>query len=229
MKPIISVIIPVLNEQATINAVLSHLRFLPYINHIEIIVVDGDDEVGTLSVIEDRQIIKIKSPKGRGIQMSMGAKMARGDLLLFLHADTFLPVTAFKDILTIRIDKAVAASAFDLKINAKGFVFRIIELTASLRSRLTGMPYGDQALCVKREWYERIGGFMPYPVMEDVDLVQRLRNNGGRILIFSSKVRTSARRWQKEGALVCTLRNWMILGLFYLGVSPVLLKRYYDD
>jgi len=229
MKPIISIIIPVLNEQATINDVLSHLRSLPCSHHIEIIVVDGDDETGTLSVIRDEQIIKIKSPKGRGIQMAMGAKKARGDLLLFLHADTFLPVTAFNDLLTIRMVKGVAASAFDLNINADGFIFRIIETVANLRSRLTGIPYGDQAICVKKEWYERIGGFMPYPVMEDVDLVQRLRKAGGLIWIFPSKARTSARRWQKEGALVCTLRNWMILGLFYLGVSPVVLKRYYDD
>jgi len=229
MKPIISIIIPVLNEQATINDVLSHLRSLPCSHHIEIIVVDGDDETGTLSVIRDEQIIKIKSPKGRGIQMAMGAKKARGDLLLFLHADTFLPVTAFNDLLTIRMVKGVAASAFDLNINADGFIFRIIETVANLRSRLTGIPYGDQAICVKKEWYERIGGFMPYPVMEEVDLVQRLRKAGGLIWIFPSKARTSARRWQKEGALVCTLRNWMILGLFYLGVSPVVLKRYYDD
>jgi len=229
MKPLISVIIPVLNEQTTINAVLSYLRSLPYSHHIEIIVVDGDNDAGTLSVILDERIIKIKSPKGRGIQMAVGATKARGDLLLFLHADTFLPVTAFADILTIRMDKTVAASAFDLSINARGLIYRIIETAATLRSRLTGIPYGDQAICVKREWYERIGGFMPYPVMEDVDLVQRLRKNGGRVRFFSSKVRTSARRWQKEGALVCTLRNWMILGFFYLGVRPVVLKRYYDD
>lgn len=229
MKPLISVIIPVLNEQTTINAVLAYLRSLPYAMCVEIIVVDGDDNAGTLSVIRDEHIIKMKSPKGRGIQMSMGAKSARGDLLLFLHADTFLPVAAFKDILSIRMDKAVSASAFDLNIDAEGLIFRIIETAANLRSRLTGIPYGDQAICVKREWYERIGGFMPYPVMEDVDLVQRLRKNGGRVRIFSSKVKTSARRWEKEGALLCTLRNWTILGLFYLGVSPVVLKRYYDD
>lgn len=229
MKPLISVIIPVLNEQATINDVLSYLRSLPYSHHIEIIVVDGDDDAGTLSVIEDRQIIKIISPRGRGIQMALGAKKARGDLLLFLHADTFLPATAFKDILTIRMDKGVAASAFSLNIYIGGLIFRIIETTANLRTRLTGIPYGDQALCVKRGWYERVGGFMPYPVMEDVDLVQRLRKNGGSVRIFSSKVRTSARRWEKEGVLLCTLRNWIILGLFYLGVSPEVLKRYYDD
>lgn len=229
MKPIISIIIPVLNEQATINAVLSYLRSLPYSHHIEIIVVDGDVEAGTLSVIRDEHIFKIKSPKGRGIQMALGATKARGDLLLFLHADTFLPISAFKDMLSIRMDKTVAASAFDLNINAKGLVFRIIETAANLRSRLTGIPYGDQAICVKREWYDRIGGFMSFPVMEDVDLVQRLRKNGGRMRIFSSKVRTSARRWEKEGALLCTLRNWMILGFFYLGVRPVVLKRYYDD
>jgi GT2 family glycosyltransferase len=127
------------------------------------------------------------------------------------------------------MDKTVAASAFDLNINARGLIFRLIETVANLRSRWTDIPYGDQAICVKREWYERIGGFMPYPVMEDVDLVQRLRKAGGRIRIFPSKARTSARRWQKEGALVCTLRNWMILVFFYLGVSPVVLKRYYDD
>lgn len=229
MKPLISVIIPVLNEQKTLNDVLSYLRSLSYSHHIEIIVVDGGDDSGTLSVIRDEHTIKIKSPKGRGIQMVVGATTARGDLLLFLHADTFLPDSAFRDMLSIRMDKTVGASAFDLSINAEGLIFRIIETAANLRSRLTGIPYGDQAICVKREWYEHIGGFMSYPVMEDVDLVQRLRKSGGRVRIFSSKVRTSARRWEKEGALLCTLRNWMILGFFYLGISPVVLKRYYDD
>ncbi len=229
MKPVISVILPVLNEQAVINDTLSHLRSLPFSQRIEIIVADGDRGAGTLSVIRDSRVIRVTCPRGRGAQLAEGAKRASGDLLVFLHADTRLPESAFPDVLTILNENSWAASSFDMGIAAGGTAFRVIERVANFRSRWTGIPYGDQALCVKREWYERVGGFRPLPLMEDVDLVRRLKKEGGQIRFFSSKVRTSARRWEKEGIVRCTLRNWIILCLYYLGVKPEALKRYYGD
>lgn len=229
MKPVISVIIPVLNEQAKINALTTHLRTLACSGLAEIIVVDGDSKGGTLSVIRDAGAVKIKSPKGRGVQLAAGAEKARGELLLFLHADTFLPASAFTDILSIRNDTSIAASAWDLSINHPGPVYKIIGKTASLRSRLSRIPYGDQGLCVKREWYDRIGGMRPFSVMEDVDFALRLKRKGGKVLFFKGVVRTSPRRWEKEGVLVCTLRNWVILGLFFFGVGAGRLEGYYGD
>ncbi len=229
MKPVISVIIPVLNEQAVINDTLAHLHSLPCFQPIEIIVVDGDSDAGTLCVISDSRVVKITCSRGRGAQMAEGAKRARGGLIVFLHADTRLPGSAFEDVSTILDENSWAASAFDMGIAAEGTAFRVIETVANLRSRWTGIPYGDQALCVKREWYDRVGGFRPLPLMEDVDLARRLKKEGGLIRFFSSRVRTSARRWEKEGIVRCTLRNWMVLGLYYLGVAPDVLKRYYGD
>lgn len=229
MKPLISIILPVLNEQATINSVLTHLHCLFRNWPSEIIVVDGDARKRTLSVISDPEVKKISSVKGRGIQMAAGARVAEGDLLLFLHADTRLPSTAPQDIQSILHDKNTAACAFDLAIDDAHPVFRMIEKTANVRSRISGLPFGDQALCIKREWYDKVGGFRPYPLMEDVDLMRRLKRIRGRVKIFPAKVRTSARRWHKEGILYCTLRNWMILALYFLGVRPQSLMRFYMD
>ena len=227
MKKIISVIIPVLHEQEIISHTLKALSVLPLYHLVEVIVVDGDPEGGTLKAIVDPSVIKILGPRGRGAQMNEGARHGKGELLLFLHGDTVLPNTAFEDILRIRNKVNVACSAFDLAISARGSAFRIIEKTASLRSRITGIPYGDQAFCIKRNWFALAGGFKLYPVMEDVELIRNLKRKGGKLLIFSSTVQTSARRWKREGLVFCTLRNWMILVLYFLGMNPDKLKRFY--
>ncbi len=229
MKPVISVIIPVLNEQVSINGLISHLRLIFDTFPIEIIVVDGCDHQETLSVIQDPHVLKIGSAKGRGVQMIAGAEKASGNYLLFLHADTRLPATALSDVLSMGNDKKTAACAFDLSIDDSHPVFRLIETMVNVRSRAMGLPFGDQALCVKREWYDTVCGFRPYPLMEDVDLVCRLKRRKGRIRMVSSKVTTSARRWRKEGIVFCTVRNWMILFLFFGGIRPEVLKRFYND
>lgn len=193
----------------------------------EIIVVDGDPEKRTLKAINDPDVIKTASPAGRSVQMNHGAEDATADVLLFLHADTVLPANALRTILHICRDKEVAGGAFDLAIGASHPGFRIIEKAATLRSRITRIPFGDQAVFIKAKYFWVLGGYKPIPLMEDVDIMLRLRKKGYKIQFISDPVVTSARRWKKEGMIYTTLRNWMLQLLFYIGISPEKLKAYY--
>jgi len=223
----ISVVIPVLNEAKGINTLIGHVTKHAKGNKIEIIVADGDPRGGTLAAIENIDVIKIVSKKGRGAQMNAGAGAAAGDVLLFLHADTFLPDDALDAIRDVMTDGKYAAGAFDLGIDSHSQAFRIIEGVASLRSRITRIPYGDQAIFMKRDIFSAMGGFKDMPIMEDVDLMQALKRSGRSIVIIPRKVRTSSRRWEAEGIIYCTLRNWALITLYMFGVSPDKLARLY--
>ena len=193
----------------------------------EIIIVDGDPVGDTISVVKNRKVIKILGKKGRGIQLNTGAEAASGIMLLFLHADTFLASDCLNHIVRIGQQSDVVGGAFDLGIKSERKVFRIIEGMVFLRTRLTHIPYGDQAIFVRREFFNRIGGFKEIPIMEDVELMQRIKNLGGKIAIVPSKALTSSRRWEKEGVVFCTLRNWVLITLFLMGVSPIRLSKFY--
>jgi rSAM/selenodomain-associated transferase 2 len=225
---LISIIIPVLNETETINAALAHLKRISQGNNFEIIVVDGASSGNTLKVIKNPDVVKVRSSKGRGLQMNQGAIAANGDALVFLHSDTCLPNTAANAIRTALADNHVVGGAFDLTIQSDRQVYRIIAAAASLRSRITRIPYGDQAIFIKKNFFFRIGGFQAIPIMEDVELMRRIKKKRCKIKIIPDKVQTSPRRWQKEGALYCTLRNWSILLLYLSGVSPARLIRFYN-
>nr|WP_319493228.1 TIGR04283 family arsenosugar biosynthesis glycosyltransferase [uncultured Desulfobacter sp.] len=229
MNPVISVIIPVYREADCINRTIDKLKssVSQMLWAIEIIVVDGEPEKSTLQAIKDPDIIKRASPAGRGVQMNHGARAATADLLLFLHADTVLPENALKTILDISRDKGVTAGAFDLAIGDAHPAFRIIEKGATLRSRITRIPFGDQAIFFKSECFWALGGYKSIALMEDVDIMLRLRKKGYKIRFISDPVVTSARRWKKEGMIYTTFRNWMLQLLFYFGVSPEKLKAYY--
>jgi rSAM/selenodomain-associated transferase 2 len=229
MNPVISVIIPVYGEADRINRTIGDLKSSAsqMLWATQIIVVDGDPEKRTLQAINDPDVIKTASPAGRGVQMNHGARTATADLLLFLHADTVLPANALKTILHACRDKEVAAGAFDLAIGAKQLGFRIIEKVATLRSRITRIPFGDQAIFIKSKCFWDLGGYKPIALMEDVEIMLRLRKKGYKIHFISDPVVTSARRWKKEGMIYTTLRNWMLQMLFYIGVSPETLKSYY--
>ena len=188
---------------------------------------DGDPAGGTLREVVEPDITKIYAPAGRSIQMNAGAAIAGGDILLFLHADTLLPETGVKSIRDVCRDPGIVGGAFDLAIDAPGSVFRVIEKTASLRSRLTRIPYGDQAIFIKAVCFRQLGGFAQIPLMEDIDLMRRIKRRGYRIRFITEPVKTDARRWKTEGVLYTTLRNWMLSTLFYAGVSPEKLKKYY--
>lgn len=223
----ISVIIPVLNEAEGINGLISHLRNLEGGKDVEIVVVDGDPAGCTIKAIRDADIVTAIGERGRAVQMNRGAALAGGDILLFLHADTLLPRNAFTRIQEAFQEAAYVAGCFDLGIRSARKIFRITERYVTLRTRITRIPFGDQAIFIRREYFERIGGYREFPIMEDVELMRRIRRRGDVLCIIPDKVLTSARRWERDGVLFSTFRNWMLQALYCCGVSPKHLARFY--
>ncbi len=226
-KPFISIILPVLHEAATINAAINHLRGLRENSPIELIVVDGDPAGDTLRAIQDETVIRVLSEPGRARQMNHGASLARGEVLLFLHADTLLPHPALALIAAALADTRIVAGAFDLGFDSSRRIFRLTEKYVALRTRLTRIPFGDQAIFVRRAYFQTVGGYAELPLMEDVDLMRRIKRRGDRVLIIPEKVLTSPRRYENEGLLYCTFRNWALQACYGAGVSPEKLARWY--
>ncbi len=224
----ISVIVPVFRETKTIHAFLETVQAaFPAPGH-EIIVVDGHPEGDTLAAVDLPQVKAIRSGRGRAGQMNRGAAMARGEILLFLHADTLLPGDApelISNLLSGNRDRV--GGAFSLGIDDDRFSLKVIECFANLRSRLTRVPYGDQSIFLRKDYFDRIGRFRDIPIMEDLELMTRIRKKGGRIHILKQKSVTSSRRWKKEGIAICTLRNWLIRLLYHLGVPADRLAALY--
>ncbi len=217
---------PVLNEGKILHDTLSALKLS---NNEELIVVDGGSTDETVSVANEFAEKVFITRSGRGHQMNYGAERSDGDLLLFLHADCVLPDEGFKIIREVLKDNSVAAGAFDLRITHSELWFRIIEFGANLRSRVTSVPYGDQGLFMSKDVYNRIGGFADIPLMEDIEISGRLKKKG-RIVFVRPAIRTSPRRWFKEGLICTTLRDWAIaLSYTFLKVSPQRLIKYYKD
>jgi len=222
-----SIIIPVLHEANTINSLIEHLYNQESDESYEIIVVDGDPNQETINIIHYKEVTSIIAGQGRARQMNAGAGIARGEILIFLHADTQLPVDALNQISSAMEQKHYIGGAFDLGIRSDSFFFKTIAYFASARSRLTRIPYGDQAIFIRKDYFNRIGGYREIPLMEDVELMQRIKKTGDKICILSDCVRTSTRRWEKEGIVYCTLRNWIISSLYFMGISPNRLVRFY--
>lgn len=227
MEPEYSFVIPVLYEGDAVNQVIERVsRQFPE-DSLEIVVVDGDPEKSTLRRILSPKVKTATAARGRGTQMNEGAQLAHGDILIFLHADTEMPADALDFIREIMKTGQYAAGAFTLRFDSQRRIYRVIESAASWRCRLTRIPYGDQAIFIRRSYFEEIGGFKEIPIMEDIDLMRRIRRRGDRICISPAYVRTSARRWEKEGILYCAIRSWVLAALFALGVPPHRLIRYY--
>lgn len=222
----VSIIIPVFREYNLEQFVLTLLQKVQSQN-VEIIVVDGHKSGSTISKLGKYDVKTIKSEKGRGVQLKKGAKNSKGDLLLFLHADTELPENFFH-IITVVCAKISPCGAFRLKINSRKSVYRIIEFFANLRAQYLGMPFGDQAIFVERETYFKSGGFSEIPIFEDVDLVRKLKKCGVKIHTSKEKITTSSRRWQSEGIFKTTMRNWYLQILYFIfKLDPHYLKKYY--
>lgn len=223
----ISVVIPVLHEEAIVNDAIGRIEGIACVETVEIIVVDGSEEVQTLKAVTSSRVKGVVSGRGRGKQMNRGAAAACGDVILFLHVDTELPEGAFRNIAAAMKDGRFAGGAFDLSIADGALAFRVIERVASLRSRMTRIPYGDQGVFFRRDYFLKLGGYRDLSIMEDVDLMRRVKKNGGKICFIDAKVKTSARRWKQEGVFACTLRNWTIMLLYLMGIAPEKLAKWY--
>ena len=227
----ISVVIPTLNAERKLAHTLAAL--VPAVVEgivQEAIVVDGGSTDETRAIAEAAGTHVIEAPRGRGSQLDAGARAARGDWLLFLHADTVLdPGFAeeaqgfIKRVQTGRRDDAAAAFRFTL--DDDGAMPRFIERLVAWRCRLFGLPYGDQGLLISRRLYRRLGGFRPLPLMEDVDLVRRLKRR--ELVMLQSRAVTSGERYRREGYLARSLRNLGCMMLYYLRVPPRVLARIY--
>jgi rSAM/selenodomain-associated transferase 2 len=226
--PGISILVPVLNETAEINDLLDHLFALDCSDATEVIVVDGDPGGSTLAVITDQNVVKLTAAKGRASQMNAGTALAQGSTILFLHADTRLPPDGLLLIRSALDDPGCVGGAFDLAIDSPRKVFRLIERTASLRSRITRIPFGDQGIFLRRDYFQALGGYAEIPLMEDVELMARIKARGDVIRMIPRCVRTSARRWEARGVLRRTLTNWLIQCLYLCGVDPARLARLYE-
>ena len=225
-----SIIIPVLHEESLINPLIETL-YRQFPNEVfEIIVADGDPHGSTIHRIQSFTVVTTYSQPGRGRQMNAGAKLARGKILIFLHADTELPAEAFHHIRQVMADGRYVAGAFKLALDSEKWVFKLIATAASWRYRLTQLPYGDQTFFMPKDYFFQIGGFKDIPIMEDVELMRRIKNRKEKVHISSStQVKTSVRRWQKEGILYAVLRTWTLASLYSLGVSPEKLSKYYRN
>jgi rSAM/selenodomain-associated transferase 2 len=227
--PKFSIVIPVLHEAERINDLIQHLRQLDPEKSSEIIVVDGAPEKETLQAIHDDQVIRISSEKGRARQMNAGAFAAEGDILIFLHADTELPLSVLKRMNEFVSRNDYVGGAFDLGIKSDKMIFKVIGFLGSLRSRLNRIPYGDQAVFIRRDYFNEIGGYKDIPLMEDAELMRRMKRSAKKILIFRDRVITSPRRWEEEGVIYSILRNWTLQILYFLGVSPHKLVNFYKN
>jgi rSAM/selenodomain-associated transferase 2 len=221
----IAVIVPVINEQEQLATTLSHVPLAP---GDELIVVDGGSTDETLNIARKFTPTVLSSPPGRARQMNLGAAHATGDILLFLHADTLLPPASLDAVRRAMQRSQVAGGAFRLVIEPPTPALRLVAWGANLRSRFGRLPYGDQALFVRRSLFERLGGYADAAFLEDVILVRAMRRHG-RLVLVPQAVQTSGRRWLHEGVVYTTVRNNVIVGLFFCGVSPATLKRWYSD
>ena len=222
----LSVIVPMLNEERAIGATLGAInRGAP---GAEVVVVDGGSSDGSVERAAGRNARILETGRGRARQMNAGAAVAHGDALVFVHADTIVPVTFASDIAAALRDSAVAGGRFDVKLDEASLAMRLLGKLISVRSRAMRSATGDQAIFVRRDVFSAMGGFAEIELCEDVDFARRLRCHG-RVACLRSKVITSARRWRQNGIMRTVIKMWLIKSLFLAGVSPAWLRRHYAD
>ncbi|MCL6503289.1 MAG: TIGR04283 family arsenosugar biosynthesis glycosyltransferase [Pirellulales bacterium] len=219
----LSVIIPTLNEEPLIVAAVERAwRLQPH----EVLVVDGGSSDQTASLAEAAGAVVLHAPRGRGVQQNTGARQAGGSVLLFLHADTWLPPPAAVQLKQALCCADVAWGAFQQRIEARGRIYRWLEAGNAWRARVRGIPYGDQGIFVRRAVFERAGGFPEVPFMEDV-LLSKLLRRKTRPVLLPGPIHVNPRRWQRRGVVRQTLLNWSLLALAAAGMPPERLVRWY--
>ena len=222
MQKNISIIVPVRNEATRIISFLKKLQSLR--QHAEIIVVDGQSKDDTAKLAEAWCDKLVASPAGRAIQMNAGAKLAQSNTLLFLHADTYLPDNAHE-----LVEQALRENEwgrFDIKLSGEMFMFRIIKTLINLRSRLSNIATGDQAIFLKKDLFNHIGMYDQQPLMEDIALCRKLRRHGDAACIKQKAV-TSSRRWEEHGVWKTIVTMWSLRFAYFIGISPSKLYRFY--
>ncbi|MEK6671616.1 MAG: TIGR04283 family arsenosugar biosynthesis glycosyltransferase [Nitrospirota bacterium] len=233
MAMTISVIIPTLNEERTVMATLARTATLGF---DELVVVDGGSTDETPSLVNSYRLSAqssalspvqwVTSPPGRARQMNEGAKASRGEILLFLHADTQLPDDAKTIIDTTLADRQMVGGRFDVRFDRPSMWGTIISRMMNWRSRLSGLATGDQALFVRRSIFEQMGGFADMPLMEDIEFSRRLKQKGATAALTATVI-TSFRRWEQQGPLRTILLMWMLRFLYWIGVNTSHLAQWY--
>jgi rSAM/selenodomain-associated transferase 2 len=224
LKPDISIIIPVLDEAARIVERLQALQVLRA-QGVELIVADGGSVDGTAALAVPLADRVLAAPRGRAAQMNAGAAASRAPVLLFLHADTILPEAARRAVLAALGDGA-SWGRFDVAIDGRHPLLRVVEVMMNWRSRLTGIATGDQAIFVRREAFERVGAYADLPLMEDVALSAALKRLAPPACLRETVI-TSARRWETQGVLRTILLMWWLRAAYCLGADPARLARRY--
>lgn len=219
--PIVSVIIPTLNEARFLPAAIASAAD----PDVEILIVDGGSTDETVALAAGLGARVVNATRGRGNQLAAGADAASGNLLLFLHADAVLPSGYVQEVRRAMADPRCAVGAFRLKIGARGLGLRLVEWGAHLRSRWLAMPYGDQGFFVRAAAYREIGGFSALPAMEDLEFVRRAHRLGS-VRTLESPIVVSPRSWERHGELRFTLWNILCAVAFLLGVAPARIARW---
>lgn len=221
----LAVIVPTLDEAANLAVLLP--RLLTELPGAELVVADGGSRDDSRAVATRFPGVRwIATPQGRARQMNAGARAAGGDVLLFLHADTRLPADAGTAIARALADPRVVGGRFDVRLDSPRPLLRVVETLMNVRSRLTGISTGDQAIFVRRDVFEALGGYLDIPLMEDIELSRRLKRRG-RLAALRLRVTTSARKWEREGPLRTIVLMWTLRLAYLLGVSPARLHRWY--
>ena len=213
----LSVVIPTLDAADRLDECLARLC-----ERDEIVVVDGGSRDDTIAIAEAAGARVIVAPKGRGSQLKAGGEAARGDWLLFLHADTKLQ-HGWRNAVAGHVARSPAPACFRFRLDDAAWQARVIERGVALRTRLIGLPYGDQGLLISRPLYDTAGGYRSMPLMEDVDLVRRIP----RVRVLDADAVTSAVRWRRNGWFRRSAANLGLLALYRAGVSPERLARLY--
>jgi rSAM/selenodomain-associated transferase 2 len=221
-----SIIIPTLNEAQSIVNCLTALQ--PYRDGCEIIVVDGGSVDTTLKLARPLADKVIVSEKGRAIQMNSGANCAEGDVLIFLHADTFLPKEAF-DLIVQSLDDNQRWGRFDVKLSGGHPMLTVISFFMNWRSRLTGIATGDQVIFINKQLFESMGGYPIIPLMEDIALCKNLIKITSPVCL-KAKVISSGRRWEQNGVIKTIVLMWSLRLRYFLGADPqILAQPYYKE
>jgi len=227
MKPVLSIVIPTLNEAAGIEATLQALQPLR-LRGVELVLADGGSSDSTPTLAQPWVDAVVDAPRGRALQMNAGAARARASVLLFLHADTRLPPLA--DVLVLqavqRSDKGACWGRFDVRIEGRAWMLRVVAVLMNLRSRASGIATGDQAIFITRGAFERVGGFPEQALMEDIEISRRLKRLG-RPACLRARVCTSGRRWEQRGVWRTIVLMWRLRWRYWRGESPARLAEAY--